>query len=238
MATAAYAISEELTTKFETWLQEKLTSGVDQDTAAAADTTLITNYIVNMLSEEDTSNEEKSEAIRPLLEELNQENSGDNDKLLDDIVTSWNKMRLEDEAKHATSQSAEEKKAQESLIQPGDVTDTILTMINKHKTQFVTEVKKPDPNKESSDRPEYAGYVDEPSSDEEGATVEKGGDDLFANTNSQDAQNRDKVNRDKMAESHKKQKEQTAKAAVEQKQKELDKKKKAQAKVAKVERKR
>ena len=70
MAAAAYAISEELTSKFETWLQEKLTSSVDQD--AAADTTLITNYIVNMLSEEDTSNEEKSEAIRPLLEELNQ----------------------------------------------------------------------------------------------------------------------------------------------------------------------
>ena len=70
MATAAYEISEELTKKFETWLQDKLTSGIDQ--GAAADTTLITNYIVNMLSEEDTSNEDKCEAIRPLLEELNQ----------------------------------------------------------------------------------------------------------------------------------------------------------------------
>ena len=72
-------------------------------------------------------------------------------------------------------------------------------MINKHKTQFVTEVKKPDPKKESGDRPEYAGYEEESSSDEDGATNDKG-DDLFTNTNSQDAMSRDKVNRDKMAE--------------------------------------
>ena len=43
---------------------------------------------------------------------------------------------------------------------------------------------------------------------------------------------------DPLFQSYKKQKEQTVKAAAEQKQKELDKKKKAQAKVAKVERKR
>ena len=67
---SAYAISEELTQKFESWLQEKLAGASDQ--GAAADTSLITNYIVNMLTEDETSNEEKSEAIRPLLDELNQ----------------------------------------------------------------------------------------------------------------------------------------------------------------------
>ena len=61
--------SEELNIKFEEWLSQKLKStNNDKD----ADVSIFISYIVSTLSEEDNSEEEKFDAIRPILQELNE----------------------------------------------------------------------------------------------------------------------------------------------------------------------
>lgn len=70
MATSLSSSNEnELAKKFEAWLSETIesyTSGQDIDAS------VFINYILSTLSEEDNSDEEKSEAIQPFLQELNQ----------------------------------------------------------------------------------------------------------------------------------------------------------------------
>ncbi len=73
-------------------------------------------------------------------------------------------------------------------------------MINKHKSHCV-EVKKKDADSEEGDHSHaiYAG-PGESDSDEESSERKTKSDDLFANTNMQEAMQRDKLNRDKLAE--------------------------------------
>ena len=58
---------EQLHQKMESWLSDKLNGG---EAAAAADVSTFINYIVSALGEEESSDEEKAEAIRPILQEL------------------------------------------------------------------------------------------------------------------------------------------------------------------------
>jgi hypothetical protein len=61
--------SEEFTVKFEEWLSQKLKSTHnDKD----VDVSIFTSYILSTLLEEDNTEEEKLNAIRPFLEELNE----------------------------------------------------------------------------------------------------------------------------------------------------------------------
>ncbi len=57
---------------FETWLINKLKSSNKSIEQEDQDLTLFTNFIQSALNEEDNSDEEKAEAIRPILQELNQ----------------------------------------------------------------------------------------------------------------------------------------------------------------------
>ena len=61
--------SEEFTVKFEEWLCKKLKS---TQTDTDVDVSIFTSYILSTLSEDDNTEEEKSDAIRPILEELNE----------------------------------------------------------------------------------------------------------------------------------------------------------------------
>lgn len=67
----AFSISDteqdELCSRFETWLVEKI-KDVDQN----ADVGIFVKYILTTLSADDITDEEKTEAILPFLEELNQ----------------------------------------------------------------------------------------------------------------------------------------------------------------------
>lgn len=71
-------------------------------------------------------------------------------------------------------------------------------MINKHKNQLVEPKKK---NIQDENDEEQVGYCyNELESDSENEESSKKNDNLFSNTNLQDAMSRDKQNRDKMAE--------------------------------------
>jgi hypothetical protein len=59
----------ELAKKFQSWFVEKLNS-----TSQDADSSIFIDYILSTLSTEDNTDEEKSEAILPFLQELNQVN--------------------------------------------------------------------------------------------------------------------------------------------------------------------
>ena len=61
--------NDEFTVKFEEWLTKKLKS---TNNDKEADVSIFTNYILSTLSEEDNSEEEKCDAMRPFLEELNE----------------------------------------------------------------------------------------------------------------------------------------------------------------------
>lgn len=58
---------DELCNRFETWFVEKI-KNVDQN----ADIGIFIKYILTTLSADDISDEEKTEAILPFLQELNQ----------------------------------------------------------------------------------------------------------------------------------------------------------------------
>ncbi|CAF0703109.1 unnamed protein product [Brachionus calyciflorus] len=230
MATSSLDTEESLLTqKFESWFVEKIKSR-DQET----DASIFINYILSTLNAEDSSDEEKAEAILPFLQELNQNNTFDEQQLLDEIIKTWNQMKIEFEQN-------QNNKPEENQENP---TDTILSMINKHKTQIV-KTKKNDSHEtgeddyEDDDNSGHAvdhHFVYEESDEEEVGSNKDS--DLFVNKNSEDAVNREKLKRDKMAEATRKQKEQAKKALIDQRQREEDKKKKAQQKAAKVERKR
>ena len=62
---------DEFAVKFEEWLSKKLkSSSSDKE----ADVSIFTGYILSTLSEEDNTEEEKCDAMRPFLEEINQVN--------------------------------------------------------------------------------------------------------------------------------------------------------------------
>ena len=56
--------------KMEAWLTDKLNGGAAA--AAVVDVSAFTNYIVSALGEEENSDEEKMDSIRPIIQELNQ----------------------------------------------------------------------------------------------------------------------------------------------------------------------
>ena len=61
--------NDDLNTKFEKWVSDKLKlESNDQD----LDVSIFTNFILSALTEEENSDEEKSETIKPILQELNQ----------------------------------------------------------------------------------------------------------------------------------------------------------------------
>lgn len=70
MASFSFGIASEddFTKRYELWLCDKLKSfSADPD----ADVSVFSNYILSTLSEEDNTDEEKSEAIKPFMEEIN-----------------------------------------------------------------------------------------------------------------------------------------------------------------------
>ena len=73
MATARSSVvqidEEELVKKFEEWLNEKLRS---KNPDQSNDFGLFINYISSTLVEEENTDEEKRETIRPFIQELNQ----------------------------------------------------------------------------------------------------------------------------------------------------------------------
>ncbi len=61
--------NNDLNAKFEKWVSDKLKlESNDQD----LDVSIFTNFILSALTEEENSDEEKSETIKPILQELNQ----------------------------------------------------------------------------------------------------------------------------------------------------------------------
>ena len=237
MASFSSDCQEQLVAKFEKWLGEKLKSKLTDETA---DIDVFLSYFSSTMTEEDNTDDEKREAVRPFLQELNQKNVFNEEDTLDEIITSWNKLKI-DFSEGKIEVSSPPKK--EDDITP---TDTILSMINKHKTQVVA-VKKVNVVSGEDDLAKTVPIVhrgasayNESDDDEEEAVAKASKKDslLFVNTNAQDAQSRQKQVRDQLSEAHHKQKEQAKKALIEQKQKEEDRKKKAQQKAAKVERKR
>jgi len=226
---------EMLKVKFDTWLKEKL--------GGETDVSDFTGFIIAGLSEEDAEEEETIESITPIIQELNQEGVCDEDELVKEVIVHWKKIKSE--VTTAVSESLEKEKKNEDL---SDSLSTISSMINKHKSQTVEVKPERNPDKaefrreyEFEDSDDDYDY-DKPKKSGGGGGVggkKKGGDnDLLANTNMADSQAREKEQRDKMAITHSKQKDQTKKALIEQREKEAERKKKAQAKTAKVERKR
>ncbi len=81
-----------------------------------------------------------------------------------------------------------------------DATDTILNMINKHKTQVVASRKSLDTQEENASAPRDYRPTYEESDEEDEATSSKKDGDLFTNTNAQEAQTREKKIREKLSE--------------------------------------
>jgi hypothetical protein len=69
MASSLSMSNNEFIQKYETWLNEKLKSKVNDPDL---DINVFSNYILSTLSDDESSIEEKSDAIRPFLQELNQ----------------------------------------------------------------------------------------------------------------------------------------------------------------------
>ncbi len=68
---ASYNDQDDLNIKFEKWLSDKLkTESNDQE----LDVSIFTNFILSALTEDENSDEEKIETIKPILQELNQVN--------------------------------------------------------------------------------------------------------------------------------------------------------------------
>ncbi len=156
---------------------------------------MFANYILSIVTDEDSSDDDKLESIQPLIQELNQnEQFEDEDKLCREIIETWNKMKQDEEL--------DKQNGIVKIKQTGEnPTDTILSMINKHKSQVDTKKSLTSHNNSSSKECDYAAdfYAsdkDEDSNDEEN---KKSGD-LLENTNAQDAKNKERLNREKIAE--------------------------------------
>ena len=92
----------DLNNRFESWLKTKLNASDEE-----SDKLLICSFIMNTLGDEETGEDEKKETMKPLLEELNNcgsasQSNDSTDKLLDTIIESWNRMKLEEEEKEAS----------------------------------------------------------------------------------------------------------------------------------------
>ena len=94
MATFSKKKQEQLVQQFEDWLDEQLKAKVSDQ---ASEVSIFSNYISSSLSEEDTSEEEKREAIRPFLQELNQNDAFNEEEMLGEIIKSWTNMKLQSE---------------------------------------------------------------------------------------------------------------------------------------------
>ena len=157
---------------------------------------MFANYIVSIVTDEDSSDEDKMESMKPLIQELNQNKQfEDEDQLCKEIIDTWNNMKQDEEL---GIQNGNVK-----IKQTGEnPTDTILSMINKHKSQVDTKKSLSNQNNNIGRECDYAAdYLyssdkDEDSNDEEN----KKSDDLLENTNAQDAKNKEKLNREKIAE--------------------------------------
>lgn len=155
---------------------------------------MFANYILSIVTDEDSSDEDKLESMKPLIQELNQnEQFEDEDKLCREIIETWNKMKQDEEL--------DKQNGIVKIKQTGEnPTDTILSMINKHKSQVDTKKSLTTHNNSSKEcdyaADFYASDKDEDSNDEENKTS----DDLLENTNAQDAKNKERLNREKIAE--------------------------------------
>jgi hypothetical protein len=69
MAMASADRKEQLTLRFEEWLDEKLRA---ENPDQASEISMFSSYISSSLADDDTSEEEKLETIRPFIQELNQ----------------------------------------------------------------------------------------------------------------------------------------------------------------------
>lgn len=153
---------------------------------------MFANYLVSIISDEESTQEDKLESIKPLLQELNQNNLfEDEDKFSQELIDKWNQMKLDD-----VSSGEPKAKSSQSTETP---TDTILSMINKHKTQIDTKKSQAVSASESC---EYAAdYVY--NSEDENDTGADANDDIGENTNSKDAKEKERLAREKLAEVYK-----------------------------------
>jgi len=153
--------------KFEKWLNVKL--------GTADEELMFANYIISIVSDEDSTEDDKAESIKPLLQELNQNDLFDEEKVCTEIIETWNQMKSEE------SSSGKPKADKSNEENP---TDTILSMINKHKTQVDT--KKTNTSNLGKDC-EYAAdyaYGDRPGEDSDEENESNTISDVLENTNS------------------------------------------------------
>lgn len=154
---------------------------------------MFVNYLVSIISDEESTQEDKLESIKPLLQELNQNGDkfDDEDKFSQELIDKWNQMKLDDNASNDNKKNTKE---------TGETpTDTILSMINKHKTQIDTK-KHAAPASEACDY--AADYVYSSDDDDEAGdgTDKNKLDDIGANTNAKDAKEKERLVREKLAE--------------------------------------
>ncbi|RNA32980.1 hypothetical protein BpHYR1_037711 [Brachionus plicatilis] len=105
---------DELSKQFETWFVERI-KGADQN----VDTGIFINYILTTLSTDDTSDEEKSEAILPFLQELNQKEISDEENFLKEVMFTWNQMRADFEKRSQPKDSLDNQENTESKVEKG-----------------------------------------------------------------------------------------------------------------------
>lgn len=151
---------------------------------------MFANYIVSIISDEESTEEDKIESIKPLLQELNQNETFDEDKVCQEIVETWTRMKLEEQSNIECGKVKDKNQPTENP------TDTILSMINKHKSQIDTKKHTTTNDRESCDY--VADYVYE--SDESEESSDEVGPNLSENTNAKDAKDKERVQREKLAE--------------------------------------